>query len=203
MPKKTLQQLKIIYEMKYALNKSESKFISIGIDVENWVPMLKISGSNGIGIPLSCEDWETITNDINIKKIDNFFKNGSMEPIEMNGSGLRVTGQQFNQKNVLNFKSTENYYVVMAEVSIRRLFEISTLIDMRKKEIEGLDMHDHYTDVLFASIQLGGVPFNNFKAIASSLGQFQPINLYCMLEMFLLFPEIINKNLYDLVSAKF
>lgn len=90
----------------------------------------------------------------------------------------------------------------MAEILVRKLFEISPLINLRKKEIEDLEIKDHYIDVLHACIQLGGNAFLNFKDISSALGYYREINLYCMTELLYMYPEIFKENLSNLVADK-
>lgn len=194
-----MSPMKLIYQTRHSLNKSDSKFLSIGINVDNWMPLIGISGSNGVCIYLSSEDWEILTNRINTTKINNFFKHGTLEKIQMSG-GLGITGSQYNQVNILTFKNSENFYIAMAEVSMTRLFEIAPLINIRRNQIEGLELSSHYTDVLHASIQLGGDAFLNFKDVASALGQFKELNLYCTMELLYMFPEVIVKNLLELVN---
>lgn len=190
----------MIFETKYFLNRSETKFISIGIDVLEWTPALCLSGSNDMGITINLDEFEIIMNNEN--QLKKFYEIGSMKPINVNDK-FEISGQKINNVNILKFKKND-LCVYVGRITIENFFSLLPVINLRVKHINKLDTKDFYRDVLYSCIQLGGVAFDNIVDVlrgaeTSYQNIDQGINIYCITELLHINPDIIKKDLYNLM----
>lgn len=181
----------VIGEQRYALNKSECKFVSVGLSYGSaYVPCIKLSGHNNIQVVFDENDWKkflshqgTITNYLYYNEITHVIHedNFSIDFVELSiGRLIKI--------------SKGNNYIYMAYETICGLWEILPLVKYRIETIKN-QQFTNYFKILQRGLQnQTGDIFENALNILKPEDNPNSQNICMILELIYIYPDIFEKQ---------
>lgn len=181
----------VIGEQRYALNKSECKFVSVGLSCDfGYVPCVKLSGHNNIQVVFDENDWKkflshqgTITNYLYYNEITHVIHedNFSIDFVELSiGRLIKI--------------SKGNNYIYMAYETICGLWEILPLVKYRIETIKN-QQFTNYFKILQRGLQnQTGDIFENALNILKPEDNPNSQNICMILELIYIYPDIFEKQ---------
>lgn len=125
----------------YYLNKSQSKYVNIGLHSNNFSPCLQFGGSKCKPVMFSEEDWRCLLQYQGIITNYLYSHECSFDPIKT--KNFTITFDMFEESPVI--KVTQNdFYVVFGSQSIFCLWQIIPLIDYRIDILKRQNFNDYF-----------------------------------------------------------
>lgn len=172
----------------YALNKSNSKIIAIGLSPENDMkPIIKIKGSKYQQcLVLNEADLESLSKH-RFSILSYFYSPGEKwEPIIERNYAIDFTW--INKKKIAEIRNKKGIEVLLGYESVSELWELLPLINYKMHMLKKQRFDDYY-DSIIKNNRLSVC--NVFTNINNTIGQHDNENVFCMMEMMQFFPDQI------------
>lgn len=180
----------VIGEQRYALNKSECKFVSVGLSYGSaYVPCIKLSGHNNIQVVFDENDWKkflshqgTITNYLYYNEIPHVIHedNFSIDFVEFDCRLIKI--------------SKGNNYIFFGYETVCGLWKILPLVKYRIETIKN-QQFTNYFKILQRGLQnQTGDIFENALNILKPEDNPNSQNICMILELIHIYPDIFEKQ---------
>lgn len=182
----------LINESIYYLNKSKSKWVSVGYSLEkNYQPVLKIGGhKNNQTVVLNEEQWLSLLQ--NQGNMFNFIhsKTFGWNPIMENGYQLHFVFIGLNR--IIKISQDGGNEVFLAGETINDLISLQNLVKYRFDILKNQDFSKYY-DVLLEGVSLkNGDILKNIYDVISEISN--SANICCILELLQLYPDLVIED---------
>jgi hypothetical protein len=117
-----------IQQWFHPLNKSTNKYICIGLSVEDFSSLIKLSGNVGYSIILTEDEWREILVYQGVITNNLYLSASNLEPL-MLGS-IKLYFEKIHDKNVLKIQKN-GYYIYLGEETVCNLWQLIPLIEKR------------------------------------------------------------------------
>lgn len=176
----------VIGERRYSLNKSNSKYVSIGLLYDyNFAPCIKLMSSKNDGIIFSEDEWKDFLSYQGIMT-NYLYSNGSTDPIH--AGNFTIHFEQISSARVLKITKAASY-IFLGYESVCKLWELLPLLKFRTSMLKQQQFIS-YLKVLQKGLQ--GQAGNIF-VIASNIlkaNETSPTENVCLtLEFMSVFPD--------------
>lgn len=177
---------KILNTKTYFLNKSNSKYISVGIGLNNLEPIIHIGGQNGFLIAISEQEWKQIVNYQGVIANYFYFNVADSKPLKIHD--LTIYFEKSSQCSYIRIQKDGGKYVSLGVDSVDTLWQVKELIDYRINIIKKQGF-DQYFDVFKSNNfnQVGNVVTDVTKII-DQINNPNSENVSTMLEMLTFYP---------------
>lgn len=181
----------VIGERRFNLNKSRSKFISIGVARDfDYKPCVKLAGNKSDGILLTEQEWCEILN--NQKIITNYlYSNDATDTIYI--AGISISFEQISSARVVRI-SKNNLYVYLGYESVCKLWELLPLVRCRLDMVKKLQFNTFYQMLRKGLKTQNGNVFVNATNILTTHDDSPTENASLALELMYLYPDIFEEE---------
>jgi hypothetical protein len=126
----------------YFLNKSSTKFVTVGISIDDFSPKIHISGQNGYKISINEDEWKSLVKYEGV--ISNYFYSftSNFSPIKL--GNISIYFENYNEIPILKIQKNGEYYVLLSTSSVFKLFEIKDIIDYRLQVFKKQDFVKYF-----------------------------------------------------------
>jgi hypothetical protein len=179
----------VIGERKFHLNKSRTKFLSIGLAHDfNYEPFVKLSGNKCDVILFNREEWKYFLTYQGI--VTNYFcSNDLMDSIET--ENFRVDFEQVQNSRVVKI-SKNNSYIYLGYETICNLWERTPLIEYRLDILERLQFTNYFKIVQKGLQTYAGNIFDNALNLLQPSKNRNSENVSMIMELIYLYPKIFE-----------
>ena len=128
----------LLDERSYPLNRSATKYISVGLSPAlNFASIVKIWGS-GCCVFFTRQEWYEFTT------LDHFtLSNG----ISKSSGDHQIRKTEYKDVKVLEIKCRD-FKIMLSDISFKNLLSLTALIDSRLEMLNSLKFHEHYVNIL-------------------------------------------------------
>lgn len=184
----SLDQKKMLLEQRYALNKSQTKWVSVGISPKDLQPLVHINNANKRGPIFTLSDWSEFLSEQ--PKIISFFnENDGFEVIKLKNHEIFSAVTDADIKMIAI--KYDDYTLYLGKISCINLFYVvKTLISCYIKFLYSLNLPKTYSDILLHALSINGDVITNVK----NLLQCEIIQHFAIVELLELYPNIIFEN---------
>lgn len=189
----------LINSKVYYLNKSQSKYITVGLTLSDFKPSLLFGGNNCKTIALSEEDWNSLLKYQDVITSYFYSCNSLLDPIEERN--FIVTFEKIKDTPVIRFKHND-YYIFLGSQSVYCLWQIIPVIEYRL-DILRKQKFNTYFNVLVSNIEnhQGNILDRVFSAVSSNQNP-NSENVSTMLELLHIYPEELKLNFKNSSSKR-
>lgn len=186
-----IQKNVVIGEQRYKLNKSECKFVSVGLSCDfGYVPCVKLSAHNNIQVVFDENDWKkflshqgTITNYL--------YYNEKPDVVEEHNFSIHFVELSFGRLIKID---QGNNYIYMAYETICGLWEILPLVKYRIEMIENQQFSKYFKTLRSGLQSQSGNIFENALNILKPEDNPNSENICMILELIYTYPDIFEKS---------
>lgn len=181
----------------YALNKSGSKFVTIGLSPpNNLIPIIKIHGVNyNWGVPLDEWDWISLIKYKNL--ILDFFDTVAENRQPINEKTWTIEFLKFNNNKIIKIhRGNKKLEVCLGIESIRGLYAILPLIKYKMNMLNQQNFGKFYYNIVSGNCMKIGDPFNNINQCMVQNNS-EEVNVHTMMEMMQFYPDQIISDIED------
>jgi hypothetical protein len=179
----------------YYLNCSRSKFICVGMSLDDFSPLIQIGGQNGYRIYLNEEEWKCFLQSkayINDFLYSNYKDDDSHNPVKC--GDVTIYFEKYNENSLIKIKHINEYYVTLNFDSTQKLWELADLVNYRLKIIKNQGFNEYFS-VLSENLEKWSEDL--IQSVYKLLDLKQNVtseNVSTVLEFALMYPaELLNK----------
>lgn len=186
---------KLLNAKIYYLNKSTSKFISVGIGLNDFLPKITIGGQNGFKVCLNEEEWNNFLNYQGVLVSYFYAFDGDTTPLKI--GNITIYFEKYNQHPILKVQNGDGCYVCLGCDSMDKLWEIKEIIDYRIGMIKRQDFVQYF-NVLKPNIHHSESMLATIYNVINPKQSRNSENVCTALELLKLYPnELVKKLSYE------
>ena len=183
----------LINESIYYLNKSKSKYVSVGFGLDRkYKPVIKLEGVKNQNIILNEDQWISFLNNEGI--IMNFLFSNSFGWLPMQGKGFEIHFIFINDVRVIKLVQEGGHEVYLAEDSLNNLFKGTPLIKYRLDLLKNQDFANYYNILVSGISTKNGDLIQNVYDIILPLTNINSLNVCCVLELLNFYSDCIIED---------
>lgn len=181
--------LVVLGERIYKLNKSKCKFISTGLSYDMcYTPCVKMSGNKNDVIVFDENEWaQFITNESIITNY--LYSNDKVEPIR--AGSFSIYFEQISASRVIKIWKN-NSHVYLGFESICKLWELLPLVKYRVDMIKRLQFANYFKIVQKGLQRQGGNVFENVKNLLPPSENSNSENFGMLMELMYIYPDVFE-----------
>lgn len=189
---KKLQPPMLIKQTLYFLNKSKSKFVSIGLAQQlRFTPVVQLWGMKNQGVWFSETEWKQLVENQGV--LLNYFYATDTPWSPMKLGFKTIYFQTVEQKRVIKIEDMCETEIYLGWESLLEFVELIPLIDNQLKMISNHQFRNYYNDMLNKIVIMTGDCMVNIKKELQSAKECA--NTYAMMELLHFHPEKIAVDL--------
>lgn len=176
----------------YNLNKSRSKFISVGLSAYvPFVPLLVLHGGKNDWVELDLDEWTLLLENQGV--ISNFLYTDDGQQQVLNIGSKTACFHTIGLTKVVTFREHGKSEVCLAFESMCELWELIPLLNSRIRILRNLKFHDFYSSLIQGIV---GLPMSYNAAINAVLKDLQGLDegAVCMYEILRSAPHIVEAD---------
>ena len=193
----------LINESIYYLNKSKSKWVSVGLSVERkYDPIIKLGGcKNNQNVIFNEDQWISFLNNQGIM-LSFIYSNGfGWQP--MQGKGFEIHFVFINESRIIKITQGDANEVFLAGDTINELVSLTNLIKYRFDMLKSQEFSIYY-NIIFSGISIrNGDLLKNVYDVISPLTNTNSVNVCCVLELLNFYPECIIEDVETFACNEF
>ena len=193
----------LINESRYYLNKSKSKWISIGFSLEKkYIPVVKLGGyKNNQNVIFTEDQWVSFLNQQGI--IMGFIHSDSFGWQSMEGNGFQLHFILIKESRVIKITQEGGNCVYLAEDGINEANKLADLIQYRLDLLKSQEFSKYYNILVAGVSSKNGDILQNVYNVISPLKNLNSQNIYCVLELLNLYSDCIFEDVESFACNEF
>jgi len=193
----------LINKSTYYLNKSKSKWVSVGFSLERkYNPIIKIGGiKNNQCIILNEDQWISFLNNEGIMM--NFIHSNSLGWQPMQGNGYEIHFVFIKDSRIIKITQEGGNEIFLAGDTINQIMKLAELIKYRFNMLKSQEFVNYYNVFIGGIAAKNGDVLQNVYNIISPLKNLNSVNIYCMLELLNLYSDCIIEDVETFVCNEF
>ena len=190
---KKYPQEKLLNSKLYCLNSSASKFICVGLSLDDLCPKIQFGNQKGYNIIISEEEWRNLLKNQGV--IANYFYSTYGDHFPLNIGDVVIYFEKINECPVIKFKKCNGDYIYFSRETIEKLWEIQELIDYRIIILKKQDF-EKYFNVFQTSLMNNSMDLlTNVYNVLSPSQNLNSENVSTMLEILVMYPSVLETKL--------
>lgn len=176
------QEPVLINQTTYSLNKSNSKFVTVGLSsYGGFLPGVKVYGTKNDWMVFDPVEWKVFTD--NLSGICNCLgeKDAVLQPVNV-CTGKRICFQTIGRSKVIFVQDSNRAEIYLGIESLSTVANLQGLIEYRLELLKSLEFGNFYNAVVNGIASLPGDANSNVENVISNLNIYSE-NGICMLEM--------------------
>lgn len=193
----------LINETVYYINKSKSKWVSVGFSLERkYIPVIKLGGfKNKQNVTFDEEQWISFLN--NQKNMLGFIYSKSTGWQPMSGNGYEIHFVFIGDSRIIKITQDGGNEIFLAGDTINELINLVNLIKYRFDILKSQEFSKYYNIVISSvSAKNGDLNKNVYESISASTNQ-NSVNVCCVMELLNFYSECIIEDVETYVCNEF
>lgn len=180
----------VINSKTYYLNNSSSKFISVGMNLDDFSPLIQIGGQNGFKISLNEEDWKNLLKHQGV--IVNYFYsfNDTLQPLKCDD--ITIYFEKLNQCPVIKIQKNNGNYVCLGSNTVDTLWEVQDIIDYRIEIIKKQEFSKYFSLFQLNLLNFSDGLLTHIYNILNYKNNTNSENVSTMMELLMLYPKTLE-----------
>lgn len=173
----------------YALNKSRTKFVSVGLKPHSgFPPVVEIFGNKNDFTVFEEGEWMSLLSNRGV--INNYLVNPKLQVPTINIGRKNIHFQTLTKK-VIRIDCVDSPPVILGQESVQELWRLATIINGRIELLKALEFENFYNNIIRGASEINEDCGNVIVNVVSGL---KPMSepAMCMLELLKYVPEVIN-----------
>lgn len=178
----------------YNLNNSRTKFVNIGLALDNdYCPCIEIGAKAGVSIILNEDDWKQLLQ--HQGTISSYFFSIGYFDIPIRFNNFTIYFDKIDDYNIIKIKHDDNRYIYLGCESTCKLWEMIPLIEYRLEMLKK-QQFDRYFNGFKSNVlgQQGDLIPNVLHTLAPKQNPHNE-NVSTMMEMLAIYPDILEYKL--------
>lgn len=192
---------KILNSKLYYLNKSSSKFISVGLSLTDFAPRILIGGYKGFEASFSEEEWKSLQQYQGVI-VNYFYCKVDAHPLKFGNINLYF--EKINQIPIIKLQNIDGNCVCLASDTCDKLFEVQEIVDYRIHLLKRQEFDKYFNVFQTTNVnQSSSVLLSNVYNILNPSQNTKSENVCTMLEMLTLYPNELEDKLKHISKRKY
>lgn len=185
----------------YYLNKSLSKYISVGLSTRDFSIKVVVGGQNGYTVCFKEEDWKEYVKHQGV--ITNYFYCSNSTTFPITFDDIVIEFEKTHQLTVIKIKNKYKNYVSLARETVDKLWEIQELINYRIQILKQQEFEKYFgtfqSNVFSPNENILDTIYNVLNPRANQNSE----NISTMLEFLTFYPEDLENKLKSTRKRKY
>lgn len=175
----------------YALNKSQTKFASVGLQAHSGQGVaVQIHGTKKDWVQFEEQEWWTFLE--HQTTMLSYFNSDNVQMPSLRIGNHTVQFYYIGSKKVCTIGGCDGSAVCLGGESLNELWTVVPIINMRMSALKSLNFTTFYKELTDGVMYISGDPLATIKDILYSLEGIPSENQICMLELIKYAPEIVE-----------
>lgn len=182
---------KLLNSKIFYLNNSSSKFVCVGIGLNDFLPQIVIGGQNSFKIFLNEEEWKSLLQYQGV--LVNYFSSFDSYTTPVQFGNITIYFEKFNQCPILKIQKNGGQYICLSGNSMEKLWELQEIIDYRIEMIKKQEFQKYFSIFQSTTVRFDLFQSNIYNIINPHQNP-NSENVSTMLELLTYYPnELENK----------
>ena len=193
----------LINERVYYLNKSKSKWISIGFSLERqYKPVLKLGGyKNNQNVIFNEDQWISFLNNQGIMQNFIYSNNLGWQPVQ--GNGYEINFVFIGDSRIIKISQYGGNEVFLAGETLKELANLTNLTKYRFDILKSQEFSVYYNILVSGVAPKSGDLIKNIYDIISPLSNPNSVNVCCVLELLNFYPYCVIEDVETYACNEF
>ena len=193
----------LVNETTYHINKSKSKWISVGYSIERkYEPVIKLGGiKNNQCVVFNENQFTSFLNNQGIMMSFIYSTTSGWQPMKVDGYEIHFVF--IGDSRIIKIVQDDNNEIFLAGDSINEIVNLSDLIKYRYDIIKCQDFSNYYNILISSASSKNGDIIKNIYDVIVSLRNVNSVNACCVMELLTIYPKIVIEDVESLTCNIF